>query len=332
MLENFLNFLQEQVDNHSIYVWGAQGQDHSVISENWIEQMETSSTNAQKAISFWKKQVSAGYGEKLHAYDCSGLGMYYLYNLQKLLSSDMTANTMKSQCKVISKSDLKKGDWVFRCYSSGKAYHIGYIVDEALNVIEAKGRTDGVVKRSLNASGTGYWNVFGRPNIFAEEIDPKGALSIDMDTLRKGSRGEQVKTVQRLLDALGYDIGASKIDGDYGSGTESAVESFQKKTGISVDGICGQNTWEKLLKKPVENKGTGGKCMIELSELRKGSKGEEVKTIQRLLKSMGYSIGNAGIDGDFGSGTENAVKSFQKKTGISVDGICGQNTWEKLLK
>ena len=43
-----------------------------------------------------------------------------------------------------------------RAGTKGKAHHIGYIVDESLNVIEAKGRDDGVVKRSLNASESGY--------------------------------------------------------------------------------------------------------------------------------------------------------------------------------
>lgn len=75
-----------------------------------------------------------------------------------------------------------------------------------------------------------------------------------------------------------------------------------------------------------------GKCMIELNVLRKGDKGEQVKTLQRLLKALGYSVGLSGADGDFGKNTEKALIKYQKKEGLTQDGICGQKTWESLLK
>ena len=53
--------------------------------------------------------------------------------------------------------------------------------------------------------------------------------------------------------------------------------------------------------------------------LKKGSKGESVRTLQEFLKIT--------VDGDFGSKTESAVKAFQKKTGLTVDGVVGKNTW-----
>ena len=53
--------------------------------------------------------------------------------------------------------------------------------------------------------------------------------------------------------------------------------------------------------------------------LRKGSKGESVRTLQEFLKIT--------VDGDFGPKTESAVKSYQKKTGLTVDGVVGKNTW-----
>ena len=72
--------------------------------------------------------------------------------------------------------------------------------------------------------------------------------------------------------------------------------------------------------------------MIELAELRKGNKGAQVKTVQRILKALGYSVGGTGVDGDFGKNTEKAVKAFQADRGITADGIVGKNTWTKLLK
>jgi len=63
---------------------------------------------------------------------------------------------------------------------------------------------------------------------------------------------------------------------------------------------------------------------------RLGSKGDEVRRIQEKLKSEGFYKGP--IDGDFGGGTEAAVKAFQKKNGLSVDGIVGSITWNALFR
>lgn len=72
-------------------------------------------------------------------------------------------------------------------------------------------------------------------------------------------------------------------------------------------------------------------CKVEVSQLKKGAKGNEVKALQILLIGYGHSCGSAGADGDFGSGTLKAVKAFQKAKGLTVDGIVGPNTWNKLL-
>ena len=62
--------------------------------------------------------------------------------------------------------------------------------------------------------------------------------------------------------------------------------------------------------------------------LKKGSRGAAVKTLQTALKEQGYYSGK--IDGIFGKGTVNAVKAFQRKNGLKVDGIAGPLTQEKL--
>ena len=167
ILDSFIAYLEEQVANHSIYVWGAQGQKGQQITETWIRGRETSDTNAARAIAFWKKQVAAGYGDVLRAFDCSGLGMYWLQNVTGLWGSDRNANGMKGTCTIISKSECRRGDWVFHLDGTGKATHIGYIVDAALNVIECQGRDAGVVKRPFSK---GKWVAFGRPKVFEAEI------------------------------------------------------------------------------------------------------------------------------------------------------------------
>lgn len=79
-----------------------------------------------------------------------------------------------------------------------------------------------------------------------------------------------------------------------------------------------------------ENTAKGGTCTMELNVLRKGSKGNSVKALQMLLNGNGCSCGI--VDGDFGTGTHNAVVKFQQKKNIDTDGIVGAQTWSKLLK
>jgi hypothetical protein len=76
----------------------------------------------------------------------------------------------------------------------------------------------------------------------------------------------------------------------------------------------------------------GSTVTIELSMLQRGSKGAQVKTVQRILKGLGYSLGIYGIDGDFGATTQKRVIEFQKKNGLAADGIVGKDTWTALLK
>ena len=83
----------------------------------------------------------------------------------------------------------------------------------------------------------------------------------------------------------------------------------------------------------LSNTANGGATVnIELNVLSKGSKGEQVKTLQRLLKSMGYSIGIFGVDGEFGNSVEKAVKKFQKDNNLTQDAWVGEKTWNALLK
>ena len=62
--------------------------------------------------------------------------------------------------------------------------------------------------------------------------------------------------------------------------------------------------------------------------LRRGDRGEDVKVLQRALRRAGYDAGT--IDSIFGSGTETAVRAFQRANGLTVDGIVGSRTWAAL--
>ena len=236
MLDRFIAYLYEQLDNHGIYVWGGQGQRGSEITEAWIRRRETSSRNAERAIRYWKKQVAAGYGDVLRAFDCSGLGVYFLLN-NGLISRDMTSDGMLRMCRRISFSELKKGDFVFNVDKNGRAYHVGYIVDGALNTIEAKGRDHGVMKAPFKG-----WDVYGRPPFF---MDDAGHIkSRILKLVKPYMRGEDVRLVQAALKKRGVSTGA--VDGIYGPLTEKAVRALQADARIAVDGKAGPDTFGAL--------------------------------------------------------------------------------------
>ena len=69
-------------------------------------------------------------------------------------------------------------------------------------------------------------------------------------------------------------------------------------------------------------------AICEAAVLRQGSRGEEVKELQRRLKQWGYY--NGSVDGVFGVGTRNAVILFQKKNGLTADGVVGKETYKAL--
>lgn len=83
---------------------------------------------------------------------------------------------------------------------------------------------------------------------------------------------------------------------------------------------------------PVTGSANGSDVDISLPTVRKGDSGNVVKILQAFLVAYEYNIGKYGIDGDFGFDTESAVRQFQKKSGIEVDGIVGKDTWAELFK
>lgn len=78
----------------------------------------------------------------------------------------------------------------------------------------------------------------------------------------------------------------------------------------------------------VANTGSGYSFAIDAAVLKKGSTGSEVKKVQQKLKNWGYYSGS--VDGIYGSQTKKAVEYFQRKNGLSVDGIVGKQTFAAL--
>lgn len=70
---------------------------------------------------------------------------------------------------------------------------------------------------------------------------------------------------------------------------------------------------------------------VRLPLLKKGSEGAAVKSMQHLLLAKGYKLPKYGADADFGTETDNALKAFQRKNNLEVDGKCGAKTWDALI-
>lgn len=106
---------------------------------------------------------------------------------------------------------------------------------------------------------------------------------------------------------------------------------------VIVEGITGQIPMENKPvenTKPVESKPQvkeEGKLLKVMKNkvVRSGNKGDHVKMLQSSLTMLGYNVN--GIDGHCGPGCVNAIKSYQRDNGLSVDGSCGPATWTSIL-
>ena len=127
----------------------------------------------------------------------------------------------------------------------------------------------------------------------------------------KDTKIDTVKEVQSWLNKT-YKAGLSE-DGDYGPKTKKAlIKVLQKSLGVDDDGIYGPKT----------------NAAVKNNNLKKGSSGEMVKALQGLLVCNGYA--SAYVDGDYGNGTVQAVKSYQSKKGLNASGIANSSTFNAL--
>lgn len=147
--------------------------------------------------------------------------------------------------------------------------------------------------------------------------------------LMMGSTGTDVSDLQARLTELGYYTGA--IDGRYASGTQTAVQEFQERNGLTADGIAGRKTQDMLYSGSAQPKYVTVSASGDAEEyllLKQGTSGVEVRKLQGRLAELGYYAG--GVDGIYGETTVSAVKAFQRANGLSGDGQAGAQTQSKL--
>lgn len=156
-------------------------------------------------------------------------------------------------------------------------------------------------------------------------------------TLRKGYTGADVIAVQQKLKELGFYSGS--VDGVYGTGSIAAVKRFQQQNGLTADGLVGSRTYTALMSASTGSSSNSGSDNSSSSSdstsgqdyaegtLSYGSTGTEVKKMQQALKALGY---NVSADGSYGALTQMAVTQFQKRNGLTADGVAGSATLKLL--
>jgi N-acetylmuramoyl-L-alanine amidase len=141
--------------------------------------------------------------------------------------------------------------------------------------------------------------------------------------LELGDEGQAVADVQLRLAELGFPPGVDK-EGVFREGTRAAVEAFQYRRGLRVDGVCGRQTWSALVE---AGRRLGDRFLYRRSPMLRG---DDVAELQQRLSALGFDTGR--VDGIFGDLTSKALGEFQRNVGLPVDGIAGATTVAELLR
>ncbi|MBR2343056.1 MAG: peptidoglycan-binding protein [Clostridia bacterium] len=165
--------------------------------------------------------------------------------------------------------------------------------------------------------------------------------------LSEGDSGREVELIQTKLNRISANYpGIPKIfpvDGFFDTSTTNAVRKFQEVFGLTVDGIVGRATWYRINLayngvKQLSAITSEGLTVEELDTrypgvLRVGASGPEVTAVQYYLAyiSLFYNgVTSPMVDGDFGAGTEEAVKSYQRTFGLTESGEIDLLTWDSI--
>jgi peptidoglycan hydrolase-like protein with peptidoglycan-binding domain/SH3-like domain-containing protein len=164
---------------------------------------------------------------------------------------------------------------------------------------------------------------------------PTPTIAAPTVTLRKGDSGDGVKALQQRLADLGYFSGT--IDSKFGTSTQTALKAFQKKNGLSQDGVCGAQTRTVLFgASPVYATTTASPSPTATTEItednvvviKSGSRGAAVLSLQKRLVELKYYTSR--LDGVYLEDDISAVRAFQKNNSLTVDGVAGYTTQKQL--
>jgi cell wall-associated NlpC family hydrolase len=172
----------------------------------------------------------------------------------------------------------------------------------------------------MSATVTGIENA-GNPDISYDPSTPASTpvptTEPDTPALVPGCHDTRIIEIQSRLMELGY-MDSDEPTDFYGWGTEYSLQLFQRKHDLQIDGIAGETTLTMLFSEDAMP------YTVKLHD-----RGTDVGNIQERLKDLKYL--KSSVTGYFGTDTETAVKSFQKRNGLAADGNVGEMTREILF-
>ena len=150
--------------------------------------------------------------------------------------------------------------------------------------------------------------------------------------LQKGAEGREVTSLQEALIELGFLNG--QADGKFGASTEKAVIAFQQKNDYPATGIMDANIQAFLYSGQPKNSAgtkTSIRTLSPVAEvsMKKGNKGAAVTELQQKLIELGYLKGTP--SGTYDTDTIGAVRSFQKKNGLTSNGTADATTRQLIM-
>lgn len=230
--EDFKSYLVSMLG--MMYVLGAQGHKFVDLLDRLTSMEKDEIKLVQNVLTLLQKKLKAGVDiNTLLAFDCSGLGMFWLMK-NGIFKYDMTAKEMYNSIptKVKSLSSVKAGDFVF----TDSLGHVGYAIGDDM-VIEARGTAYGVVMTDLYKR---EWTKAARPDWWVD-LDEKPILRRELKLTNPYMTGDDVKMAQTLLIEKGYNPGLT--DGIFGKNTEIASRNFKQDNGLKYEtGTIGKKT------------------------------------------------------------------------------------------
>lgn len=141
--------------------------------------------------------------------------------------------------------------------------------------------------------------------------------TFDKPLLQTGSTDVRVVEIQKLL--AHWNLYAGAIDGIFGTQLEQAIKTFQRRVFLPETGVVDTLTWRSLY----------AGAPIDMPALQWGSTDRAVILLQKALQANGHAVI---LNGLFDQQTEVAVKQFQRRQGLVVDGVVAACTWLALSK
>lgn len=134
----------------------------------------------------------------------------------------------------------------------------------------------------------------------------------DLNPLRSGPRTDDPDPSLWQTTAL--------ISADFDQDVVDAVSKFQRQQGITEDGVVGTETFRRL----EEARWRLGDRVLSFAPAHP-TVGEDITDLQHRLNKLGFECGRE--DGHLGPRTDNAIREFQRNTGLPSDGVCGPATF-----